>query len=96
MYDTEFAQFLAAYPASRRFANRRARAAFVNAIQQVPFATLLAALEQHKRSEQWRKHIMPSLITWLEQGYWVQELPEPEPPRSRFTPYEQAKRAGLK
>jgi hypothetical protein len=32
----------------------------------------------------------------LEQGYWVQVLPEPEPPRSRFTPYEQAKRAGLK
>ena len=96
MYDTEFQEFFAAYPAARRVDNARARAAFTKARASVSFDTLLRAVTQHARSKQWQQHIVPSLVTWLEQGYWVQVLPEPEPPRSRFTPYEQAKRAGLK
>jgi hypothetical protein len=95
MYDTEFENFLDAYPAARRVDNARARAAFTKAIQQVPIATLIAAVQQHRNSTQWRKHIVPSMLTWLEERRWIQVLPEPEPLPGRETPYEQARRRGL-
>jgi hypothetical protein len=39
---------------------------------------------------------IPSIETWLKEERWVQELPEPKIPESRLTPFERAKRAGLK
>ena len=95
MYEKEFQHFVAAYPAARRFANRRALAAFIHARRQVSFETLMSALAQHARSDQWRKHIVPSMITWLEDGRWIQTLPEPVAPNRR-TPFEQARHEGLK
>ena len=96
MHDRQFMEFVAAYPASRRLSTPQAHRAFLKALQWTPFETLLTALAQHKRSTQWQKHIIPSMLTWLVQERWTQVLPEPEIPESRLTPFERAKRAGLK
>ena len=97
MHDEEFKTFVAAYPASRRLANAKARQAFIKARRTVSFETLMSALAQQTRSEQWHKHIIPSLVTWLEEGRWIQTLPEKRKGvHARLTPFEQARRAGLK
>ena len=93
----KFAQFLAAYPVTRRKSGPRIRLAFDRALELVPFAVLLHALEQHKRSTQWQDpRFIPSILTWLTDEHWIQVLPEPERPTSRLTPMEQARRLGLK
>lgn len=94
--DKQFAEFVDAYPVSRRSSTPKAHAAFVRALQAVTFETLLHALEQHKRSEQWGKFIIPSLVTWLEESRWEQVLPESERMQRRYTENEKAKRLGLK
>jgi hypothetical protein len=106
MDDTKFLQFVAAYPSHRRVVTVRAKRAFAHALEQVPFAILLHALEQHKRSDQWRKQIVPSLVRWLEESRWLQTLPEPQPAhlsvadeaqRMRsLSPQEQLRRLGVK
>jgi hypothetical protein len=95
--DAAFVQFLEAYPPTRRKGGNEARQVFRKALSKVSFDVMRQALEQHKRSAQWQNpRFIPSMLTWLLEERWIQVLPEPEPPRSRFTPYEQAKRAGLK
>ena len=92
-----FQQFSAAYPVTRRKGGKKARESFTEALHKVPFALLLHALEQHKRSVQWQNpRFIPSMITWLQDEMWIQTLPEPEPDHARLTPYQQAKRLGLK
>ena len=91
--DTQFREFVEAYPASRRTRTPDAHAAFVKALRWTPFETLLAALEQHKRSEQWQKHIIPSMLTWLREERWIQVLPEPD---RKLTPWEMARKLGYK
>jgi len=80
-----------------------ARNAFAQALNKVPYAVMLHALEQHKRSEQWRQHIVPSMTTWLIEERWCQTLPEPQlspadqAQRHRSTsPFTHARRLGLK
>jgi len=106
MHDTKFAQFVAAYPSHRRVFTVKAKQAFAHACEQVPYAVLLHALEQHKRSEQWQKHIVPSMLRWLEESRWLQTLPEPQPARlsvgdearrlASLSPQEQLRRLGVK
>ena len=69
---------------------------FCKAVEKVGFDVLLHALEQHKRSAQWQKGVIPSMVTWLQEERWIQVLPEAEIPASRLTPFELARRAGLK
>lgn len=75
--EAEFQAFYAAYPKSRRVSGHKGREAFRVARRSCDLATMLTALEQHKRSEQWQT---PSLIalmtTWLNQERWGQVLPE--------------------
>jgi hypothetical protein len=104
--EEKFAQFAAAYPSSRRQTGVKARNAFAQAIQQVPFAILLHALEQHARSAQWQDpRFIPNLTTWLLEGRWCQVLPEPTPQlspadqaqrRRSLSPQEQLRRLGVK
>jgi hypothetical protein len=97
MNDLQFAQFVEAYPAARRQRGYMAEHLFLAACEKVPFTELLAALEQHKRSEQWRNgRIIPSMVTWLQEERWIQVLPEPEIPAGRLTPWQHAQRQGLK
>jgi hypothetical protein len=97
--EEKFQQFVAAYPCNRRMTNAKARRAFTRALQLVPFAVLLHALEQHKRSEQWQEHIIPSMLKWLVEGRWLQTLPEPQISAQRFrslSPQDQLRRLGVK
>ena len=93
--DKQFREFVEAYPPARRVRTVRAHRAFIKALQWTPFETLLRALEQHKRSEQWGRHVIPSIEKWLEEERWLQVLPEPKAPNRR-TPFEQARHEGLK
>jgi len=94
--DEQFAAFVQAYPASRRKGGYMAEQLFLHALTKVPFDTLMQALQQHKRSEEWQTpRFIPSLITWLATECWLQVLPEAETP-SRRTPFEQARHEGLK
>lgn len=92
-----FTQFTNAYPVTRRKGGKKARDSFAEALAKVPFAVLLHALEQHKRSAQWQNaRYIPSMLTWLDDEMWIQTLPEPAVPTSRLTPLEHARRLGLK
>src|SRR3990167_2779335 len=74
--ETEFQKFSTAYPAGRRVGGKLARHAFRTARQQVDLATMLAALNQQKRSEQWQTpKLIPLMTTWLNQERWGQVLP---------------------
>lgn len=102
--DEQFEQFVQAYPAARRQRGYLATTLFLAALEKVSFETLMAALAQQQRSEQWQtpRHI-PLMTTWLEQERWIQVLPEPtlsvadEARRwARLTPMEQARQLRLK
>ena len=70
-----FDQFWSAYP--KKINKQGALKAFEKV--DVPVETLLAALENHKRSAQWVKdggQFIPHPTTWLNQRRWEAELPE--------------------
>lgn len=95
--EADFQRFLEAYPAPKRKGGPKVRRLFQIALIKAPLIVLLNALTQHRRSTQWQTpRYIPSIETWLREERWVQELPEPQIPQSRLTPFERAKRAGLK
>lgn len=52
----------------------------------VLFARIMAGLDKHIHSEQWRRGVIPHPTTWLNGERWEDELPTgdrggPEPPR---------------
>ena len=84
--DADFEQFRQAYPVPRRVGGKAACDAFRKAARSCPLDTMLGALAQHKRSEQWQMpKLIPLLTTWLNQERWRQVLPEP---RAGPVPYE--------
>jgi len=92
--ERSFSLFVAAYPAAKRKGGDRAKAVFVKALRKVSLDAMLAALTQHKRSEQWQNpRFIPAFVTWLEEERWIQVLPEPE---RKLTPWEMARRYGYK
>ena len=75
-----YQQFSAVYPISRRVGGRVARCAFAGAMAGRPFSEhlqrMIAAVEQHTRSEQWQTlRLIPLMTTWLNQERWIQVLP---------------------
>ena len=75
--DADFEQFREAYPASRRAGGTAAREAFKRAAAACSLDTMLTALAQHERSEQWHTpKLIPLMTTWLNQERWLQVLPE--------------------
>jgi hypothetical protein len=71
--DEEFDRFWAAYP--RKVCKKAARKAFDKV--ETDIDTLLYALEQHKKSDQWRKgngQFIPHPATWLNNERWEDEL----------------------
>ena len=72
---TEFDQFHAAYPPTKRETGEFARLAFANALRKVTLQTLLAALDQHKRSAQWEiPRYIPRMTNWLRGERWTHTL----------------------
>lgn len=79
-----FEEFRNAYPASRRVGGKDGRRAFDGALKgrdlSSHMAVMLAALEQHKRSEQWQNpKYIPLLTTWLNGERWMVSLPPMSP-----------------
>ena len=73
--DAEFDLFWAAYP--RRVAKDKARTAF-SKIPRSEIPALMAALERHKKSDQWTRdggQYIPHPTTWLNQKRWQDEIP---------------------
>ena len=80
--DADFEAFRASYPASRRVGGKAAQRAFQQVFTRQDrskvLPVMLAALAQHKRSEQWQEpKLIPLMTTWLNQERWLQTLPEP-------------------
>jgi len=75
--DADFETFRQAYPQSRRVGGKPGRNAFQRASGRQTLSSMLTALEQHKRSEQWQDpKLIPLMTTWLNQERWLQVLPE--------------------
>jgi hypothetical protein len=107
-----FEQFHFAYPQARREDGQRARAIFAAALRKASLPTLLAAVEQHKRSEHWEiPRYIPLMTVWLLGEHWRQELleapatpiaPVPLSPADQaqrwrsLSPQEQLRRLGVK
>ena len=71
--DGEFERFYAAYP--RKTKRRDAEKSFRrlkpdNSLM----ATMLAALEAHKATEQWQRGVIPHAATWLNQRRWEDDV----------------------
>jgi hypothetical protein len=94
--DQQFEAFVNAYPASRRQRGYMVQTAFLAALDKVSFETLMQALTQHTQSEQWATGVIPSMEKWLLEERWIQVLPTSERILNRLTPFERARRAGLK
>jgi len=75
--DELFEQFVQAYPAARRQRGYMVSCLFLGALEKAGALVLMAALEQHKKSEQWENlSMIPSMKKWLEEERWIQILPE--------------------
>jgi len=83
-----FEQFHFAYPQARREDGQRARAIFTAALRKASLPTLLAAVEQHKRSEHWEiPRYIPLMTVWLLGEHWRQDLEAPaRTPRTPIAP----------
>ena len=77
-----FDKFWAEYP--RKVGKEAARRAFAKV--KVPVDTLLAAVQQQKASEQWKRGYIPNPATWLNQGRWEDEGETKDKPRRPFVP----------
>jgi hypothetical protein len=77
--DEQFRRLVAAYPAGKIGDERQARRAFaVLQLNERPFAELLGALEEQKRSDQWqeqRGRVHPRLPKWLADGRYTRAAP---------------------
>lgn len=77
--DGEWATFLEAYPSQGRNQSRIAAELFLNARRSgVSLAVMLAALDNHKASEQWSAGKIPNLAKWLDEKRWTNELLPPK------------------
>jgi hypothetical protein len=73
-----FMVFIEAYPSSRRDGGRQAEEAFAEAMagkDEKFLALLCEALYYQKRSEQWRRNVIPSMVKWLREKQWIRDLP---------------------
>lgn len=74
--DELFEAFVQAYPAARRQRGYMVSCLFLAALEKAGALVLMAALEQHKTSEQWENlSMIPSMKKWLEEERWIQILP---------------------
>lgn len=74
--DVAFAEFRDAYPLERRKGGFMVEQSFVAAVERAGgFDPLMAALANHKRSEQWANpRMIPGMDTWLSEERWRQTL----------------------
>ena len=75
--DVAFRSFQDAYPSHRRKGGHLLEVAFMDQAHKAGGASvLMAALENHKASEQWADpKLIPGMDTWINGEYWRQVLP---------------------
>lgn len=82
--DHALRELQALYHQGRVTSGYRTESAFIDALGSQPakaYAQMVANLENHKRSHEWRvKGFVPSLEKWLRDGLWLRLLPEDAPP----------------
>lgn len=72
----QFAAFWAAYP--RKEGKKKAWEKWQKLNPDRPlFEAILSGLDAHKRSEQWRRGVIPHPTTWLNGERWADELTPP-------------------
>lgn len=74
----ECGEFIAAYPPEKRNGGKAIRKAWEKAKDRPSIDVILAVLESHKRSAQWKKdngQFIPNATTWINQGRWDTVLP---------------------
>jgi hypothetical protein len=79
--DLAFNAFRDAYPAHRRQDSHMLRTMFCDQAWKCPdgVAGLMAALHNHKLSEQWQTpKLVPGMEKWLEKEYWRQRMDPPK------------------
>ena len=72
--EDDFALFWSHYP--RKAGKAAAKKAFARV--SVPVEELVRAVEEQKKSAQWKDGFIPNPATWLNQGRWEDELSVPE------------------
>ncbi len=88
-YSERFERFWKAYPS--KVGKRVAWKAFQKLhIDDSMLSTMLKAIETQKRSDKWKRGIIPNPSTWLNQGRWEDELTEnrPDSTSSNGNPWE--------
>ena len=78
LFQQWFLIFLEAYPPARRVGGTAGEVAFQKAMRgqgQDHLNVMLDALWFQRRSEQWRRGIVPSMVKWLEEQHWTRDLP---------------------
>jgi uncharacterized protein YdaU (DUF1376 family) len=87
--DHALRELQALYNQGRVTSGYRTESAFIDALGSQPakaYAQMMANLENHKRSHEWRvKGFVPSLEKWLRDGLWLRLLPEDGPPAAAST-----------
>jgi hypothetical protein len=78
LFQQWFCIFLEAYPAARRVGGAAGETAFKNAMRgqgQDHLNVMLDALWYQRKSEQWRRGVIPSMVKWLDEQHWTRDLP---------------------
>ena len=78
-----------AYPESRRVSVRHVEQAFVSAFFRhadappLLFGRMMTALEAHKASAEWGRGVIPGMVKWLNEDWWLRTLTPPKDVPSR-------------
>ena len=84
--DADFEAFFTAYPKCRQVKKKAAFRFWKAAKDKPPIAEILDAVENQKKSKQWRKDSgqwIPLPTTWLNAGQWGDAIPDVEAARER-------------
>lgn len=87
LFQQWFHIFLEAYPAPRRVGGSAGETAFKHAMRgrdEGHLNTMLDALYYQRRSEQWVRGVIPSMVKWLDEEHWTRDLPEKGRTAPRF------------
>jgi hypothetical protein len=87
LFQQWFCIFLEAYPSPRRVGGAAGETAFKNAMRgrdEDHLNIMLDALWYQRRSEQWRRGVIPSMVKWLDEEHWTRDLPEKGQAAPRF------------
>ncbi len=78
LFQQWFLVFLEAFPASRRVGGASGEEAFARAMRgrgEEHVINMVEALHYQKRSDQWLRGVIPSMVKWLDEEHWTRDMP---------------------